>query len=430
MNDNTARAVKSTQEQATAAWINHMNQVRVETMMENLRQQDLNLEGAMKELAELKSFVGNPNEILGSSLTKHGEIAEHVQVNFSNARNLVDGLERSHTFEGVGRTAPEDYLRNGQMVQSKFLNGPKNTLDAVEEHLRKYPDFVSKGGSYDIPKEQYEEIARVLKLAETDPSSLSKADWRLVDATKKFQEKTGLDFQKDINPSVSDYKDVQQGTIDKTIKDEEKNIKQKDKEKRKEIADNGKPSLKEGAKAAAIGGAVEGGMSFCMTIARKRKEGKKLSEFTEDDWKEIGLETGKGFAKGSIRGGTVYALTNFSATPANVASAYVTASFGIAAQASAYRRGEISKEDFVINCETVVLDVTVSTIASAIGQAVIPIPVLGAVIGNVAGEFIYGLCKQYAGEKENRAIEEMRGQIAELNRQLGEQFASLMEEIE
>lgn len=430
MSENSARAIKSTQEQATAAWIGYMNQVRVDTMMERLTQQDLNLEGALKELSELKEFVGNPDLILGSPLTKHGEIAEHVQVNFSNARNLVEGLECNHTFEGVGRTAPEDYLRNGQMVQSKFYNGSKNTLDAVREHLEKYPDFVQNGGTYDIPKEQYDEIIRVLKLADTNPSALSKADWKLVNAAKSFQAKTGLDFQKDVNPAVTDYKAVQQGEIDSTIKQEEKNIKKKDEDQRKGIIDDGKPTLKEGAKVAVVGAALEGGMTFCMTIADKRKEGKAFSEFTEEDWKDIGLETGNGVVKGGIRGGAVYVLTNFTATPSNVASAYVTAAFGVAAQAKAYRNGEISKEDFVINCETVALDVTVSTIASAIGQAVIPIPVVGALIGNVAGEFVYSLCKQYAGEKEANAIADYRNQMTMLNQQLDEQFGQLMMEIE
>lgn len=430
MEANSARVVKSTQEQATAAWIGYVNQIRIDTMMERLSQQDLNLEGALKELSELKEFVGNPDLILGSPLTKHGEIAEHVQVNFSNARNLIEGLERNHTFERVGRTAPEDYLRNGRMVQSKFYNGAKATLDAVRGHLEKYPDFVKNGGSYDIPKEQYDEIVRVLKLADSNPSVLSKADWKLVQAAKSFQDKTGLDFQNDVNSAITDYKSVQQGKIDETIKQEEQSIKKKDEDQRKGIIDDGKPTLKEGAKAAAVGAALEGGVAFCMAIAEKRKEGKSFSEFNEEDWKDIGLEAGKGGAKGGVRGGAVYALTNFTATPANVASAYVTAAFGVITQANAYKKGEISKEDFVINCETVALDVTVSAIASAIGQAVIPIPVLGALVGNVAGEFIYGLCKQYVGEKEANAINDYRNQMAILNQKLDEQFRQLMMEIE
>lgn len=430
MKTNSVKALKSTQEQATAAWIGYINQVRVDAMMEKLSRQDINLEEALKELSELKEFVGNPDMILGSPLTKHGEIAEHVQVNFSNARNLVEGLERNYTFEGVGRTAPEDYLRNGQMVQSKFYNGSKNTLDAVKKHLEKYPDFVQNGGTYDIPKEQYDEIVRVLKLAESNPSALSKTEWKLVNAAKVFQDKTGLDFNNDVKPAVTDYKSVQQGQVDKTISQEEKNIKNKDKEKRKQIIDDGKPTLKEGMKSAAIGAALEGGVAFCTAIAQKRKSGKNLSEFSEEDWKEIGLETGKSTIKGGVRGGTVYALTNFTTTPANVASAYVTAAFGVAAQANAYRKGEISKEDFVVNCETVALDVTVSAIAAAVGQTVIPIPILGALIGNVAGEFVYGLCKKYAGEKETKIIESYRKQMNILNQQLEVQFLQFVAEIE
>ncbi len=127
-------------------------------------------------------------------------------------------------------------------------------------------------------------------------------------------------------------------------------------------------------------------------MPKKEKE-KKFSEFTSDDWKEIGVDSGKGTIKGGIRGGAIYVLTNFTATPANVASAYVTAAFGVAEQVKQLEAGSISEEDFVINCETVCLDVTVSAISSAAGQVIIPIPVLGAVIGNIAGEFVYELCK-------------------------------------
>jgi len=61
---------------------------------------------------------------------------------------------------------------------------------------------------------------------------------------------------------------------------------------------------------------------------------------------------------------------------------------------------------------------------------VIPIPVLGALVGNVAGEFVYGLCKQYAGEKEAIVIADYRKQMLVLNQKLDEQFRQLMMEIE
>lgn len=426
----STREVKSTQEQAVASWITYLNQIRIDELKEKLFQQDINLESALAELAELKEFVGNPIHILGSPATKHGEIAEHVQVNFSNARRVLEGLDKQYTFEGVGRTAPEDYLFAGNAVQSKFYNGAKNTLNAVEKHLETYPDFVRNGGSYDIPKDQYEQLQKLLELSKTNPSQLSRADWKLVEAVKRFQEKTGLDFAKDVNSAVADYGAVQQGKVGETINTEETNIHQRDDELRNKAYKDAGPSFQEGLKVTAVSAAIEGGVAFCMAVAEMRKSGKKISEFTTDDWKAIGIETGVGTLKGGVRGSTVYVLTNFTATPANVASAFVTAVFGVSAQLKAYERGEISDEDFIINCESVCLDVTVSAISSLIGEMVIPIPFLGAIIGNVVGEFVYGICKQRADEKEMMLIAGYKQQLDELNQQLDMQLKQLIVRIE
>ena len=430
MTRNDERIIKSTQEQAVASWITYLNQIRLNELIAQLNQQDINLEKALEELADLKEFIGNPAHILGSEATKHGEIAEHVQVNFSNARNLIKGLEKEYTFEGVGRTAPEDYIKNGAQVQSKFYNGSKNTLLAIQKHLKTYPDFVKNGGSYDIPKDQYEEMLRVINMSKASPSQLSKSDWKLVEAAKAFEESTGLDLTRDVNPTVANYADVQAGAVDKTIRNEEGNLLEEDKKQRNKAYKESKPSIREGTKTASISAAIEGSIAFCMAIAQKRKEGKKISEFTGEDWQEIGLESGKGALKGGIRGGAIYAITNFTATPANVASAYVTAAFGVAAQLKAYENNMITKEDFVINCEVVCLDVTVSAIASLVGQTVIPIPVLGAIIGNVAGEFIYELCKNKANRDEMEVISKHRNEIENLNQQLDIQYLKVVLEIQ
>lgn len=420
---------KSTQEQAFASWISYLNQIRLNELFNNLNQQEINFKEALNELVELKKFIGNPEHILGNPYTKHGEIAEHVQVNISNARNLIKGLEKEYTFDGVGRTAPEDYLFNGKQVQSKFCNGSKNTLKAVKEHLAKYPGFLKNGGRYDIPKDQYDEIARILELEKVNPSKLCRSDLELIKMVKDFKKESGLDFNKDINASVKSYNDVQQGKINKTIREEEINIKKEDLERKENIYNDSKPSLNEMGKTAIIGAFADGGISFCMAIASKRKEGKKLCEFTEQDWKEIFTKTGTNTVKGGIRGSAIYALTNFTATPANVASSYVTAVFGVLSQAKAYENGKISKEDFLVNSEAVCMDVTVSAIASLAGQVIIPIPVLGSVIGNIAGEFIYGICKRRSDDKENLIISGYRKQMNELNQQLNRKYLSVVIEI-
>ena len=109
-----------------------------------------------------------------------------------------------------------------------------------------------------------------------------------------------------------------------------------------------------------------------------------------------------------------------------MASAYVTAAFGIAAQVKALQESKVSEEDFIINCETVCLDVSVSAIASVAGQVLIPIPVLGAVVGNVAGEFVYELCKKQGALRSQKIIENYNAEIAQLNLQLNVQYLQLL----
>lgn len=424
--------IKSTQEQAVASWITYLNQCRLDALIERLNQQDVNLEEALKELDELKTFLGDPSHILGSSSTKHGEIAEHMQVNIANARRAIQGLAKNHTFEGVGRTAPEDYIRDGQQVQSKFYNGLRNTFfgqHALSEHMETYPDFVKNGGSYDIPKDQYEKLVDILDKYKNNPSELSSADFYLAKKIDEFLTSHGLELGKDINPAVVDYKGVQQATATDTVENEEKNIKEEDKKQRDKAYEESKPTLKEGVKAAGVSAAVEGGVTFCLSVAKKRKE-KTFSEFTAEDWKEIGVDTGKGTVKGGIRGGAIYTLTNFTATPANVASAYVTAAFGIASQIKSLEDGNVSREDFVINCETVCLDVTISAIASLAGEVLIPVPVLGAIIGNVAGNFAYQLCKNQGSKSSERIIANYNSEMDQLNQMLHVQLLYVMIEVQ
>jgi hypothetical protein len=421
-----SQIVKSTQEQAVASWIDHLNQLRVDELVSNLSKQDTNLAAALEELQRLKDFVGNPEHILGSDLTKHGEIAEHAQVNISNARKLIEGLKGEYTFDGVGRTAPEDYLRNGTQIQSKFYAGSlgNKTFEAIKGHLDKYPDFIRNGGEYEIPKDQYEKITNLLK---KPMSHLSRSEYNLVQQIKEWESANGVSFSDKIKPTAVDYPDVQQGKIGNTIDKEDSSIKDTDQKRRDEAYQHSRPSLKQGLKVTATSAAVEGGISFCLGVAKKLKSGKKLNEFTAQDWKDVSIDTAEGTAKGAIRGASVYGLTNFTATPAVVASSLVTAAFGVAAQAQLLHQGKISNEEFIVNSEVVCLDVTVSAIASIMGQVFIPIPALGAVVGNAVGMFMYGIVKNILSKQEQTLIASYNSSIQKLNEQLDAHYKELIE---
>lgn len=150
--------IKSSQEQGVAAWIDYLRVLRIEALLDKISAQDCNLEKALKSLEDVKRFIASPEHILGSALQKHGEVAEHMQVCFLNAEAAVQGQPQVHTFDGVGRLAMEDYLRDGRMIQSKFYNGVKGTFRAIQNHFGNYPTFIKDGGIYDIPRDQYAQL--------------------------------------------------------------------------------------------------------------------------------------------------------------------------------------------------------------------------------------------------------------------------------
>lgn len=425
--------LKSTQEQAVASWIDNINQLRLDELIANLTTQVTNLEGALNELQLLKDFVANPEHILGSLKSKHGEIAEHVQVNIDNVRRIIEGLSPEHTFDGVGRTAPEDYLFNGIKVQSKYFNGLVNTLthnNGVLGHLEKYPDFLNEGGIYHIPQDQYDTMQKLLSMSDEEVNKASREIRSIVRKLRGFQEQTGIDLNSNsIQPAIGNYDEVQLDKIHDTIDAEEASIKDKDQEFRDEAHQQSKPSLQEGLKTTAISAAIEGGMSFSLGVAQKLKSGKKLSEFTSDDWKDVGLDTAVGGGIGAVRGASIYGLTNFTATPAAVASALVTATFAIAAQARLLQQGKISNEDFITNSEVVCLDVSISAIASLLGQVMIPLPVLGAVIGNAVGMFMYGIAKNNLSKQEQSLIANFNSSMDQINKKLDTQYHALIEQL-
>lgn len=416
--------IKSTQEQAIASWVDYLNQVRLDELIIQLKNQDTNKANALRELQKIKEFLNNPENILGSDKTKHGEIAEHMQVRIANARKLIDGLKVEYTFDGVGRLSPEDYMHNNHAVQSKFYSGAvgKQTFNAIKEHLKKYPDFINNGGEYEIPKDQYEAI---LELLQKPTSQLTRAEYNLVKAIYEWEKLVGVKFIDKVKPSVITYANAQSGQAKKTVKEEEKNINKRDKENRDEAYQKSKPSLKEAGKASLISGAVEGGVSFCLGVKKKIQSGKSINEFDSDDWKDIGIETGKGSAKGTIRGGVIYGMTNFTATPAAVASSLVTATLGVTSLTYQLQQEKITEEEFLEESQVLTLDVTISAVSSLLGHVMIPIPILGAVIGNVSGMFLYGIAKNNLSEREQKLIKQWNADIEKLNKNLEVKYGSI-----
>lgn len=427
-----SQIVKSTQEQGVAAWIDYLNQLRLNELLAKLAAQDINLEQALAELQKMKVAIAKVIEtgkMRGNTKGVHGFIAEIAEVYIQNARNLIKGLDASCKW--INDNGPADILRNSTEIQQKFWQSKGHFgLEAIKAHFEKYPDFLQKGGKYQIPKDFYDELQRILSLSQEEAAKESAQTYRLWKWVQAFFKNNPQISMDAIEPSVNSYSAVQAGKIDETIEEETEKIKAEDKNRRKEAYEASKPTLQEGVKAAGVSAAMEGGMAFCLGVWKKRKQGKYLAEFTAKDWQEVGIDVAKGTLQGGIRGGAVYAMTNFTATPAAVANALVTASFGVAAQAYQLQQGNITADDFIVNSEVLCLDVSVSAVASMFGQTLIPVPVLGAIIGNIAGMFMYQIAKDNLSEKEQTLIRSYQESFALLNQALDKRYHTLLAMLE
>ena len=414
--------------QGIGSYVQYINSVREEELRAilesignklngELKQQDKDLIEALKYVDKVKEFVANPDKILGSNLTKHGEIAEQIDVNIGNARLILNGLKEKFTFEGVGRTAPEDYLNGDQAVQAKFYNGINNTLKAVLEHKDKYKYFGSDGKSYySIPKDYYETIEKII-----NGENVDNLNSRTVETAKRLisqiEDETGRPFNEVVKPGIGKYSDVQSGKVGETLKNEEESLKEQAKLNKKQSRETAKvdssnaindsgPSFSEGFKVAGSAAVVSGAISFAVAISKKKRDGISIVDFTAEDWKDVGIDTGKGTIKGGISGGAIYALTNLAKTPAPLASAYVSASFGIASLSKKHKDGEIETDEFIENSQLLCMESAVSAIGASLGSVIIPVPILGAVIGSIVANTMSTIGKEYLENKEKALIEE------------------------
>ncbi len=420
--------VQSTQEQAVASWINYLNQVRLDRLLSDLAREQQNVDSAFKTINDALFTISDKivENGLGRGGAKgmHGFIAEIAECGIRNAREIIEG--KAPIYEWIDDNGPSDLRRGVEFIQQKFVNsGGHLSLEAVFAHSKKYPDFVKNGGIYQIPSDHFERIKWLLSIPEREANRMSSSDgsfslkqWKEV---HDFFSRGEIPLEK-IEPSALDYESVQRDKYVRTMTYEMKNLGERHQERVKEAYLRSKPSFTEGAKITAASAAIEGSMSFCLGIIEKRKSGKKLKDFDRDDWSEIAGKTGIGTAKGGIRAASIYLLTNHTATPASVASTIVTASFGVAEQAHKFRNGELDETAFIENSEMLCLDASVSALSSFAGQVLIPVPVIGAVIGNAVGTMLYKIAKDSLSEKEQEILEQHLQSIRTLESEVQKQY--------
>ncbi|PLR83470.1 hypothetical protein CVD25_14890 [Bacillus canaveralius] len=379
----------------------------VKEQFQSQQQQNINFETALKHMMKMRQCLSEPKNILGSEQTKHGEVAEHLEVNVRNAWAALKGQSEVATFDGVARTAPEDFILDGIKYQSKFINGTNNTLKHVLDHFGKYQDHSM---NYSIPKDQYR-IIEAIRLGHA-PSDLNDKSIRaILQKIEEIERQTCRSFQDIVRPSVSDYGETQLGTVGEAISknqdrivDENQRIQdeiqQDTREKTKSIEAKKGPSIGEGVKVAGVTAAIAASLNTITVIYSKVKKGKKIQDFDKDDWKEIGISSAKAGAKGGVTAGSIYALTNLTSLSAPFAGAVTSATMGLSSLLTDLKKDQISMDEFVTQGQILCIEAGIAATGGAIGQMLIPIPVLGSVIGTVTANFVWGFAKDKLGAKE------------------------------
>ena len=430
-----SKLLKSTQEQAIAAWATLVNQRRIDTLLASCTLQDVHLENALQHVREAMETIGEfvIERNLGGLKGMHGFIAEVAEVGVANAREAIRGNAPVSIW--VNDNGPTDILRAGVEIQQKFVAaGGTFSLQAIVSHLEKYPDYLERGGTYQIPSDFHaslkqlhgmsqEEATRTLTGAGNGPSY---AQWKRVQA---LFAKSGISIDS-IEPSKLEYAQVQRGVIAHTMSGEADALASIDSDIRAQAYRLSLPSVREAAKVSAFAAAAEGATAFVAAVIEKRRTGVELRDFTSRDWSEVVGESSQGAAKGGVRGVSLYTLTNFTATSSAVASALVTVAFGVAEQARRLRSGDITEIKFIENSEYLAIDASVSALSSFIGQAVIPMPVLGAVIGNAVGMILFKCGKDALSRREVALIQQYAAAQQALDQRLSAEHTRLLSDLE
>lgn len=423
-------ATSSISGQVVGAIVEDTNNRRIAQEVLNLLRQDENFAKAIQQVNAVRDFVGSPESILGSIDTKHGEIAEHVEVGISNARSLIEGGEKVATFENVGRTSQADYLFNNLEVQSKFHNGINNTLGkGILGHLEKYPNFTNDGAFYHIPKDQFEVIQKVINGESVDGLSQSTIN-AIQKNVAEIESRTGLDFFDVVKPSVSDYSEVQQGAINNTLDSHENDLAARNEEIKDDIHDAHKANFIDGFKVTLSAAALAGGFTLTLGLYRHYKNGKNVfkGHLTEEDWRQLGVDTTKAAALGGVSAASIYFLTNYLEVSSPFAAAIVSASKGVLSLNADYLEGKISLSEFTNDGLLICSESAIVGLATFAGQTLIPVPMLGAVIGALAGHVFTSVLSDKSEVTVGMLKKQMNDFLSELDESTRETIDKLTSE--
>ena len=417
--------------QVSAAWSAQDKAIRAEDLQNSLQALNQAFSAAKSEMQKIRDFVGSPETILGNPATKHGEIAEQVHVGVTRAFDILHGRTPSASFEGIGRLDPVDYRSGGIDIQSKYINGLKNTLDHVLEHAKKYPDFAHGNSQYHIPSDQYEQLRQLQTTGNIEGLS-DRTNQAIHSKLEELRLETGRATKDVLQPGEASYSEVQQGKIHGTLKSRENRLTSEKQQLHETAKIKHGPSIEGLGTAMSLGAVAGGGVQITQALWEKWQAGKNpfRGDFTIADWQDIGVKGTKGAGGGAIAGGTLYVLTNATNLSAPFAGSVVSGLMGIGNLLQEYHSGKINENQFVELSLLVATDAAIVGLATTAGQVMIPIPLLGAFLGSIAGKLVAAALKSSLEGSEQALISRLEAYEALVITKLDNEYRSVVAQLD
>lgn len=425
--------------QGIGAYVNCLNNLRIQDLQiamkiieDEARRVILNKDNASKILNYTRDNI--EDVILkkrGGDYGGHGFIAEFAEAGIVNARRAIEGL--NPIVKVLNDNGPADLLIGRNTIQMKFYGNLRDELAQSFHYSSKMKMM--------FPKDHvqvFEKIMAGAKEVELNGKRLSiKQITDIRQMINDITESKGLTSYKSwMKSSALDYKDAQKNSIHSLLDSEEKNIrktvrlKQQELNKKRLVAQkHALPNLKEANKVARNAAFLQGGLALMLTVYGKYKEGKSIFEFEQSDWLDCGLDTAEGVVKGAISGYSIYGLTNVLGISAPNASALVMATYGMIDIILKYRSTEITQDEFMNLFTLNVMDASFVAIGACVGQIMIPIPVLGSVVGSIATSIIWEIGKGILSDREQELIRNYRENLNNHIKNLDDKYKIIFNEI-
>lgn len=188
--------------------------------------------------------------------------------------------------------------------------------------------------------------------------------------------------------------------------------------------------MKNAVKAGLQSAAIVAGVNMVLSLSAKLiKEGKCFWDYEADDWKDVLFDIGIGGIAGGVSASVLNIVGSYSASAVPGVSALLMATFGIASLIPDYTDGKLTTDEFIVEAEMICFDAALILLTGLIGQTVIPVPALGAVIGSVAGMIATTIIQEIWGDEFRELLMKFNQHIENLFERIKDFFIGIWEKL-